>query len=82
VVIRAFTPVFEPVKELSRGPPINESSLRKQGPNIRAFTPVFDGLYSCVLSIGHGVAYGSRLFGRDDRDGDFFTGSFAGYARQ
>src|SRR5260221_6418450 len=31
------------------------SSLRKQGPNIRAFTPVFDGLCSRALSNGCGV---------------------------
>src|SRR6266849_3606506 len=37
----------------SRRPP--PSSLRKQGPDIRAFTPVFAGLCSRVLSMGCGV---------------------------
>jgi len=32
-----------------------KSSLRKQGPDIRAFTPVFNGLCSRALSIGGGV---------------------------
>jgi hypothetical protein len=31
---------------------LSSSSLRRQGPNIRAFTPVFDGLCSRALSMG------------------------------
>jgi hypothetical protein len=41
-----------------------KSSLRKQGPDIRVFTPVPTG-YAAV-PYREDTAYGSRLFGRDD----------------
>ena len=64
--IRAFMPVVECVRKLSKDGPSTSRPCESRDP----------------YAVPHrsAAAYGSRLFGRDDRDGHSFTRSFAGYA--